>query len=152
SRRPLPLVPRALVREIRGRIGVDGREIDPLVEADALTAARGLVALGVEIAVVTLMHSYRNSAHEQALPDISERSGIGLRVELSSAVWPQAREYERGVLTAINASIRPIVEGYVDRLTTGLTKRSIATPARIARSNGGAELAGTIRQRPVVAL
>ena len=152
SRRPLPLVPRALVREIGGRIGVDGREIEKLVEADVLAAARELVALGVEIAVVTFLHSYRNPAHEQAVRDIVERSGIGLRVELSSTVWPQAREYERGVLTAINASIRPIIEGYVDRLTAGLAERSIATPARIARSNGGAELAGTIRRRPVVAL
>ena len=152
SRRPLPLVPRALVREIRGRIGVDGREIEKLVEADVLAAARDLVARGVEIAVVTFLHSYRNPAHEQAVRDIVEHSGIGLRVELSSTVWPQAREYERGVLTAINASIRPIIEGYVDRLAAGLAERSIATPARIARSNGGAELAGTIRRRPVVAL
>jgi len=152
SRRPLPLVPRALVREIRGRIGVDGREIEPLVEADVLAAAVELVALGVEIAVVTFMHSYRNPAHEEAVRDIVARSGTGLRVELSSAVWPQAREYERGVLTAINASIRPIVEGYVDRLSGGLTERSITTPPRMARSNGGAELAATIRRRPVVAL
>jgi N-methylhydantoinase A len=71
---------------------------------------------------------------------------------LSSEVWPQAREYERGVLTAINASIRPIVEAYVDRLETGSGERSIVTPARIARSNGGAELARSMRRRPVVAL
>ena len=30
SRRPVPLVPRELVREVRGRIGADGGEIDPL--------------------------------------------------------------------------------------------------------------------------
>src|SRR5438067_3027703 len=60
SRRPLPLVPRALVREIGGRIAADGSEIDPLDEPRAAVAARGLVALGVEIAVVVLLHSYRN--------------------------------------------------------------------------------------------
>jgi N-methylhydantoinase A len=152
SRRPLPLVPRALVREVRGRIGADGREIEALVEDDIVAAARELAALGVEIAVVTFLHAYRNPAHEEAARAVVERSGIPLRVELSSAVWPQAREYERGVLTAINASIRPIIEGYVDRLTRGLEQRMIATPARVARSNGGAELAGTMRRRPVVAL
>ena len=98
SRRPQPLVPRALVREVRGRIAA------------------------------------------------------GLRLELSSEVWPQAREYELGVLTVINASIRPIIEAYVDRLETGLGERDIATPARIARSNGGAELARSMRRRPVAAL
>src|SRR6185503_13720361 len=67
SRRPLPLVPRALVREIAGRIAADGDELDPLDAEGAVAAARELVALGVEIAIVVLLHSYRNPAHEQGL-------------------------------------------------------------------------------------
>jgi N-methylhydantoinase A len=152
SRRPQPLIPRALVREVGGRIAADGSELDPLPEEDAITAARELVSLGAEIAIVVLLHSYRNPAHERAVRDISERHRIPLRLELSSEVWAQAREYERGVLTAVNASIRPIVEGYVERLDRGLVERAIKTPARVARSNGGAELAATMRQQPVVAL
>jgi N-methylhydantoinase A len=152
SRRPLPLIPRALVREVGGRIAADGNELDPLPEADVTAAARELVALDAEIAIVVLLHGYRNPAHERAVREIVERHGIPLRLELSSEVWAQAREYERGVLTAINASIRPIVEGYVERLDRGLEERSIRTPARVARSNGGAELAETMRKRPVVAL
>ena len=152
SRRPQPLVPRALVREIRGRIAADGSEIDPLDEGDATAAAKDLVALGAEIAIVVLLHSYRNPAHERQVRAVIEREGTPLRLELSSEVWAQAREYERGVLTAINASIRPIVEGYVERLGQGLGERAIETPARVARSNGGAELAETMRRRPVVAL
>jgi N-methylhydantoinase A len=152
SRRPLPLVPRGLVREVGGRIAADGSEIDPLDAAGAIEAARELVALGVEIAVVVLLHSYRNPAHEERVRAEVGRAGIPLRLELSSEVWAQAREYERGVLTAVNASIRPIVEAYVARLEEGLAERAIATPARVARSNGGAELARTMRHRPVVAL
>ncbi|MBO0737390.1 MAG: hydantoinase/oxoprolinase family protein, partial [Alphaproteobacteria bacterium] len=152
SRRAVPLVSRALVREVRGRVAADGGEIEPLSEQDVLAAARDLRAHGVEIAVVTFLHSYRNPAHERAARGIVERSGLDLRLELSSEIWPQAREYERGVLTAINAAVRPIVESYLDRLETGLEERSITTPVRIARSNGGAELAQSMRQRPVVAL
>jgi N-methylhydantoinase A len=152
SRRPQPLVPRALVREVEGRIAADGSEIEALAREDVIAAAHELQARGVEIAVVAFLHSYRNPAHERAARDIVEKSGLDLRLELSSEVWPQAREYERAVLTAINASIRPIVEAYVDRLEAGLVERSIATPARIARSNGGAELAHSTRRRPVVAL
>jgi N-methylhydantoinase A len=152
SRRPAPLVPRELVREVGGRIGPDGEEIDPFDEPGLLQAARALAAAGVEIAVVTFIHSYRNPAHERRARDLVEREGIGLRLELSSDVWPQAREYERAVLTAINASVRPIIESYVGRLTDGLGARGLAVPARVARSNGGAELARTMRERPVVAL
>jgi N-methylhydantoinase A len=152
SRRPQPLIPRALVREVGGRIAADGSELDPLPETDVIAAAQELVTLGAEIAIVVLLHGYRNPAHERAVRDIVDRNRIPLRLELSSEVWAQAREYERGVLTAINASIRPIVEGYVERLDRGLADRAINTPARVARSNGGAELAETMRQRPVVAL
>jgi N-methylhydantoinase A len=152
SRRPLPLVARELVREVRGRLGADGVEVEPLHEQDVIDAARALAAAGVEIAVVTFIHSYRNPAHEQLARTIIRRLGIDLRVELSSDVWPQAREYERAVLTTINASVRPIVEAYVGRLSEGLAERGLDVPARIARSNGGAEQARTIRDRPVVAL
>jgi N-methylhydantoinase A len=152
SRRPAPLVPRELVREVAGRIGPDGDEIDPLDEAGVLQAARELAATGVEIAVVTLIHSYRNPAHERRARELVEREAIDLRLELSSDVWPQAREYERAVLTTINASVRPIIESYVGRLTDGLGARGLAVAARVARSNGGAELARTMRERPVVAL
>jgi N-methylhydantoinase A len=152
SRRPLPLVPRALIREVGGRIAADGSELEPLAETDVLQAARELAEAGVEIAVVILLHAYRNPAHEERARAVVEESGIALRLELSSEVWPQAREYERGVLAAVNASIRPIVERYVDRLEAGLAERAIAAPARVARSNGGAELARTARHRPVVAL
>lgn len=152
SRRPVPLVPRDLVREVRGRVGPDGSEIEPLDEQGLVDAARSLVAAGVEIAVVTFIHSYRNPAHERLARDLIARHGIDLRLELSTEIWPQAREYERAVLTAINASVRPIVKSYIHRLTDGLGERRLASPARIARSNGGAELARTMRDRPVVAL
>lgn len=152
SRRPTPLVPRALVREVAGRLDADGQEIEPL-DTDAVVRAAGeLQSAGAEITIVVFLHSYRNPAHERAARDVIARSGVKLRVELSSDVWPQAREYERGVLTAINASIRFLVEAYVDRLVAGLQDRRIETPARIARSNGGAELAASLRERPVVAL
>jgi N-methylhydantoinase A len=152
SRRPAPLVPRALVREVEGRLAADGGEIAPLDAEGARAAARALVDDGVEIAVVALLHSYKNPAHEEAVRAAVEQSGLPLRLELSSAVWPQAREYERAVLATINASIRPIVETYIDRLEAGLRARAILAPARIARSNGGAELARSLRRRPVAAL
>jgi N-methylhydantoinase A len=152
SRRPQPLVKRALVCEVGGRLDAEGREVEPLDIGAVVRAARDLRHEGVEIAIVVFLHCYRNAAHEQAAREAIVGSGIDLRVELSSDVWPQAREYERGVLTAINASIRTLVETYVDRLVAGLHDRRIATPARIARSNGGAELAASLRDRPVVAL
>jgi N-methylhydantoinase A len=152
SRRPVPLVPREWTREVGGRIGPGGDEIEPLDQQQFIQAARELAALGVEIAVVAFLHSYRNPLHETQARELAAGHGIDLRLELSAEIWPQAREYERAVLTTINASVRPIVESYVGRLTDGLSSRDLLLPARIARSNGGAEMARTMRDRPVVAL
>jgi N-methylhydantoinase A len=77
SRRPEPLVPRALVREVRGRIGPDGGELEPLDEADVVEAARALQDAGVGIAVVGLIHSYRNPAHEQQAREIVTHMDCG---------------------------------------------------------------------------
>ena len=77
SRRPMPLVPRALVREVRGRIAADGGELEPLDESDVLAAARELAALGVEIAVVAFIHSYRNpGARTGRRAPIVQRNGV----------------------------------------------------------------------------
>src|SRR6185436_13935111 len=82
SRRPLPLIPRALVREVGGRIAADGNELDPLDAEGAVAAARELVALGVEIAVVVLLHSYRNPSHERQVRTAIEAACVPLRLEL----------------------------------------------------------------------
>ena len=73
TRRAQPLVRRALVREVRGRVAADGSQTEPLAEQDVLAAARDLRARGVEIAVVTFLHSYRNPAHERAVRDHREK-------------------------------------------------------------------------------
>lgn len=152
SRRPTPLVSRALVHEVRGRVDVNGREVEPLDPDEVVAASRALVDAGVEVAVVCFLHSYRYPDHERKVRQIAESEVPGLRIELSSDVWPQAREFERATLTAVNAYIRPVVERYLDQLEAGLDERGIHAPARVARSNGGMELASTIRRKPAAML
>lgn len=152
SRRPTPLVPRSRVREVFERIDASGNELTPLDEEATVRAAVELKSAGVEIILICFLHSYRNPAHEEQAKALIEANVDELAVELSSAVWPQAREYERATLGAVNAYVRPTVEAYLDELLAGLADRGIATPARVSRSNGGMELAATMRERPVVAL
>ena len=69
SRRPEPLVPRALVREVRGRIGPDGGELEPLDEADGGEAAfDGRRAHGV-----------RSRRHGRQIRPMSSRHAISWR-------------------------------------------------------------------------
>ena len=152
SRRPAPLVPRRRVAEVEGRIDAQGRVVRELDAGGAVAAAARLRDLGCEILVICFLHSYRNPAHEREARTAIERELPELPVEISSDVWPQAREFERATLALVNAHIRPAVENQVDLLVDGMAERGIGTPARGSRSNGGMELLATMAERPVTAL
>src|SRR5690348_9756088 len=65
-----PLVPRARIRGVRGRIDLFGDEAIPLYEDEARRAVAELAELGVEGIVVNLLYSYRNSSHEDRIKEI----------------------------------------------------------------------------------
>lgn len=152
SRRPTPLVPRRLVREVGGRLDAQGRELEPLDEAAVVSALLDLRDCGAESLVVCLMHSYRNPAHERRVGELAAKHVPDLPCDLSYETWPQAREYERAILTTINAYVRPNVVGYLDRLVAGTSALGLAAEPRVIRSNGGMQRASTIRRNPVTSL
>ena len=152
SRRPAPLVPRRRVAEVEERIDAEGGVVSALDRASAVAAARRLRALGCETLVICFLHSYKNPAHEREARAAIKSELPGLPVELSSDIWPQAREFERATLALVNAHIRPTVERQVELLVGGMAKRGVRTPARGSRSNGGMELLATMAARPVTAL
>ncbi|MDE0364969.1 MAG: hydantoinase/oxoprolinase family protein [Gammaproteobacteria bacterium] len=152
SRRPVPLVPRRRVAGVEERIDAEGRVVKPLDAESAIAAAARLGELGCEILVICFLHSYKNPAHEREARAAIERELPGLPVEISSDVWPQAREFERATLALVNAHIRPAVERQAKLLVGGMAERGVGTPARGSRSNGGMELLATMAERPVTAL
>jgi acetone carboxylase, beta subunit len=98
-----PLVPRELIRGVRGRIDLFGDEAIPLYEQEARAAAEELAAAGVEGIVVNLLYSYRNSAHEDRVMEIVAEVAPGLPVFLSSELYPMRRDFPRLNSTLIEA-------------------------------------------------
>src|SRR5882672_8535883 len=88
--RPLPLIPRARVAEIRERLRADGSIDTPLDEVSVRDAAHHLTRTGqnVEGLVISLLHSYRRPAHEQRARAVAEAAVPGLPVTASADVWP----------------------------------------------------------------
>src|SRR5205823_981595 len=108
--RPEPVVPRSLRLEIRGRIGPDGRELQPL-DVDTLPARPD----GVEAVAVSLLHSDLNDSHERAVAAYVA-AAWDVDVVCSAAVSPEFREYERTLTTVVNAYLRPVTGRYLERL------------------------------------
>src|SRR3546814_1741847 len=59
------------------------------------------------------------------------------------------REYERTVVTTLDAYIKPVVNTYLSDLESGLAQRGVGAQLQIMQSRGGISLAGIARQRPV---
>ena len=131
-----PVLPRN-VFEVAGRIRLDGTETVPLDEAALAAVAGEIAAKGLEAVAVVFLHSYANPAHERRAGEILRERLPGVEISLSVDVLPLFREYERATVTALNASVQPVVGRYIGRLSSGLSELGLAAPLFIMKSNGG---------------
>jgi N-methylhydantoinase A len=152
--RPLPLIPRARVAEVRERLRADGRVDTPLDEAGVREATQQLTRAGqgVEGLVISLLHSYRDPAHERQARAIAEAAAPGLPVTASSDVWPQAREYERTALAVLDAYVQPKVRRYLEGFEQALTSRGAPATPLVTKSNGGIMPVAAARTQTVATL
>ncbi|MBL8577602.1 MAG: hydantoinase/oxoprolinase family protein [Mesorhizobium sp.] len=134
---PDPFVPRNLTMEVGGRIDSLGNEIEPLSEQDVRAAARRFRQAGVEAIAVSLLWAFVNPSHEVRVAAIIEEEWPGVPVSLGHQVNPIPREYRRTIATAIDASLRPVVNAYVDALTGALASAGFGGKLLIANCTGG---------------
>ncbi|MHC4940161.1 MAG: hydantoinase/oxoprolinase family protein [Planctomycetota bacterium] len=139
-RGPDPLVPRELRFGVRERIGPDGSIETPLDMGDLVERVRGS---GAEAVAVCLLHAYRNAAHEEELG--RRLAETGLPVSLSSRIACEFREYERGITTAANASLIPVLSPYIRRLAEALEGHTL----EVLQSSGGTATPDEIIERPI---
>ncbi len=143
------LAPRAFRLEIPERIDAKGQIVTPLDEAALLQAVDDLVARGAQAIAIVFLFAFLNPVHEQRAAALIRQRHPGLALSLSAEIDPAFREYERTAVTTFDAYIKPVVDGYLDRLQGGLSQAGVAAPLQIMQSRGG--LAGTevARERPV---
>ncbi|KPK89035.1 MAG: methylhydantoinase [Deltaproteobacteria bacterium SM23_61] len=134
---PRPLVPRRLRLEVGERLNHQGQVLVSLTPEEAERAVSRLLDLGVESVAVSLLHSFRNPAHERMLRDLILARRPGFPVSLSSEVSPEVREYERTSTTVANAYAMPAVRRYMEILEKGLAELGMGGRLYIILSNGG---------------
>jgi N-methylhydantoinase A len=146
---PVFLAPRAQRREAREKVSAQGEVIVPLDEASVRQAAAELVADGAQAIAVCYLFSFLYPAHERRTRELIEAAHPGIAVSLSSEVDPTFREYERTVVTAFDAYMKPIVGRYLQRLEDGLRAAHLTAPLQIMQSRGGLTGTSVARRRPV---
>ena len=110
--RPPPVAPEWCI-EIGGRLAADGTPVDPLTEADRALLMQRVAALAPRAVAINLLFSFLDDRHER---EVQSWLPPDLFVSRSSEVLPEAREYERGIATWMNAWVGPRVQGYLVRL------------------------------------
>jgi N-methylhydantoinase A len=138
-----------LTRGIRERINARGDVVTPLDEASARQAVRELIELGAESITVSLLHSYANPQHEQRIKAIVEEIEPEMPVSLSSEILPEFREYERTLVTVMNAYVRPSMRRYLSGFEEKLHRVQFQPSVNIVRSDGGLMSVERASQSPV---
>jgi N-methylhydantoinase A len=133
----IPLIPRDLRLEVPERMDAEGRVITPLDEDALAEAAQKLLALGCTSVVVHFLHSYRNPGHEQRAGEVLRALWPNSYITLGHALLSESREYERGVTAAVNASVQPILDRYVQNLAGSLAEGGYAGELLVMNGNGG---------------
>jgi N-methylhydantoinase A/oxoprolinase/acetone carboxylase beta subunit len=149
---PVFLAPRRRRFGVVERVAADGTVVIPLDEESVRQAVRNLHDQGVTAIAVCLLFSFRNPTHEETVRRLIYEVDPSMSVSLSSEVDPMFREYERTVVTAFDAYVRPVIQTYVDELTGELRRIGIEAPLQIMQSRGGITSAELVGRRPVSVL
>jgi N-methylhydantoinase A len=150
--RPRSLVPRRLVHEIDERMLANGEVYRPIQRDDVLTATENLLAQDVQALAVCFLHAYRNAEHEQAAKRWIEERWPELYVCTSAEVWAQQREYERFLISVMNAHIGGRMQDYLRALEGALGELGVTCRVFSTKSNGGVMTAARAAERPVETL
>ena len=132
-----PLIPRELRLEVDERMSVSGQVLTPLDEEGVAAAVKALLREGCQSLVIHFLHAYANPAHELGAGAIARALWPNQYVTLGHELLSEFREYERGTTASINAAVQPILDGYVQRLQSGLEAQGFKRDLLLMNGNGG---------------
>ncbi|MFM7779435.1 MAG: hydantoinase/oxoprolinase N-terminal domain-containing protein, partial [Alphaproteobacteria bacterium] len=110
---PDPYIPRRRSFEVTERIGAEGEVVQALNEAEARQILASLKQRGFEAVAVSLLWSIANPAHELMIGKLIEEMLPGIPYTLSHQLVPILREYRRASATAIDASLKPLMQKHL---------------------------------------
>ncbi len=147
---PVFLAPRHLRIGVPERIAVDGAVVTPLDEDFVATTVDALIVEhGIEAVAVCYLFSFENPSHELRTREILHERHPRLAVSLSCEVNPIHREYERTVVTAFDAYMRPKVEATMTKMEQRLRQLGIVGEIHVMQSSGGVSTTQNGARRPI---
>jgi N-methylhydantoinase A len=146
---PAPYVPRRLTFEVRERIDSEGRVTVPLDEAALVETLDRVREFEVAAIAVCLLWSIVNPVHEERVGELVAERLPGVPYTLSHRLNPIIREYRRASSTAIDASLKPLMQRHLDEMAIDLRHAGFGGELLVGTSFGGVLTVADVASRPV---
>lgn len=147
--KPEVFVPRYLRAELPGRMSYTGEERLPLDLTGLPAILDGFRKEGVEAVAISFLHSYANTAHEEAALAEVQRLWPEVSVVSSHQITREWREYERTNTAVLSAYVQPVATRYLEKLDTGLKSRGFENNPFIMQSNCGVDSLAATSRTPI---
>ena len=145
-----PLVPAALRFGVAERTASDGQIVQALSRPALRALADRVRRKKPQAIAISLLFSFANSRHEQAVARALRKLGVPLSV--SHQILPEFREYERTSTVVVNAYLQPVMQGYLEKLDRRLRgdgKLGSTPRTFVMQSNGGITALASAAREPV---
>ena len=149
---PEPYVPRRYTYEVPERISSEAEIKIPLDLARATEILERLKQRDFEAVAVCFLWSIVNPAHELAMADLIEKHLAGVPYTLSHKLIPIIREYRRASATAIDASLKPLMQSHLREMERDLRAAGYHGEILISTSVGGCMHVEELAERPIHAI
>jgi len=146
---PAPYIPRRHTFEIRERISAEGEVLTPLDRDQAAAVLATLKARNFEAVAVCFLWSVVDPRHEAAIGAMIEKHLPGVPYSLSSRLIPIVREYRRASATAIDASLKPLMERHLRDMEDDLRAAGYGGEILVSTSVGGCMNVEELAARPI---
>ncbi len=134
---PDPYIPRHRTFGVPERINSEGEVVVELDEASVRSILRTLASEHYEAIAVSLLWSIVNDAHESRIGEIINEELPGVPYTLSHRIAPIIREYRRTSATAIDASLKPLMQGHLRELREDLAQMGYQGQVLVSTNMGG---------------
>ena len=146
---PEPYIPRRYTFEISERVSSEGDVMVPVNRAEVRKILLYLEGNNFEAIAVCFLWSIANPTNEMAIAELIEEHAPSIPYTLSHKLIPIVREYRRASATAIDASLKPVMQRHLSEMEQDLRDADYQGEILVSTIIGGSAYVQDLIDRPI---
>ena len=146
---PEPYIPRRYTFEISERVSSEGKVLVPVNKEQVRKVLFDLERWNFEAIAVCFLWSIANPTNELLIAELIEEHMPGVSYTLSHKLIPIVREYRRASATAIDASLKPVMQRHLSEMEQDLRNADYQGGILVSTLIGGCAYVEDLIERPI---